>query len=66
VEEIKEKCLAPPLVLLLKPLNVARRIKPRVRGEHYEMLLVTRRAADAGKPAARVATVKIALERIGI
>jgi len=62
VRDIKEKLFSHPFAPLLKPLSVTRWAKsPRAAGKHQESLLATVRTADAGKPAARIAAVEVAV-----
>jgi len=58
VGDIQEKYLPHPLAPLLKTLRMARRTESAgTAGEHQEPLLTTLGTTDAGKPAARIATV---------
>jgi hypothetical protein len=63
VRDIEEKCLPHPLSPLLHPLGMARGTEsPGAAGEHQEVFRLAVRTADAGKPAARVGAVQIALD----
>lgn len=62
VGNIKKKLLSHPLGPFLPPLRMARWAKsPGTTGKHDKPLFPARRAANAGKPVARVAAVQIAL-----
>jgi len=62
VRDTQKECLPHPFSALLQPLGMARRTKsPGAAGKHQKPLLPTVGTADAGKPAARVAAVQIAL-----
>jgi hypothetical protein len=63
VGNIQKKLFSHPLAPLLKPLGVAGGTKSSgATGKHHEALLPTFRTADAGKSAAGVAAVEIALD----
>jgi len=65
VGNIQKKLLPHPLAPLLKPLGMARRTEAAgTAGEHQQPLLPTRGTPDAGKPAAGVAAVQIALDHL--
>ena len=62
VGDIEEKRLPHPLAPLLEPLRMARGTEAAgAAGEHQEAFRVAVRTADAGKAAARVAAVEVAL-----
>jgi hypothetical protein len=63
VRDIQKECLPHPLAPLLKALGMTRWAKSAgAAGEHQEPLLLAVRTTDAGKPAAWVAAVEIALD----
>ena len=63
VGDIQEESLLHPLAPFLKAFGMARGAEPPgAAGEHQEPLFPTLRTTDAGKPAARVAAVEIALD----
>jgi hypothetical protein len=63
--DIQEKLLPYPLSSFLEPLGVSGGTEAvGATGEHQEPLLTAVRTADAGKPAARVAAVQIALDHL--
>jgi len=65
VGDIQKERLPHPLPPFLKALRVAGWAKSSgAAREHHEPLFPTRGTADAGKPAARVAAVKIALNHL--
>jgi hypothetical protein len=65
VGDIQQGCLPHPFAPLLKPLRMARRTKAAgAAGEHQEVFRMAVRTADAGKAAARVAAVEVALDRL--
>ena len=65
VGDIQEERLPHPLAPLLQPLGVAGGAEAAgAAGEHQEPLLGTVRTTDAGKPAARVAALEVALDHL--
>jgi hypothetical protein len=63
--DIKEKLFSHPFAPFLKPLRMARGAKsPRATGKYDQPLLATLGTADAGKPAARIAAVQVALDHL--
>ena len=65
VGDIQQKLLPHPLAPLLQALGMTRGTKPAgTAGEHQEPLLPTVGTADAGKAAARIAAVQVALNHL--
>jgi len=65
MRDIQEKCLPHPLAPLLQPLGVAGRTKSSgAAGKHQEMFRMAIGTADAGKPAAGIAAVQVALDHL--
>jgi len=65
VRDIEKECLPHPFAPLLQPLRVAGEAEPPgAAGEHDQPLLATVGTADAGKPATRIAAVKVALDHL--
>ena len=65
VGDIEEQSFPHPLAPLFQALSVAGGAKPAgPAGEHQEVFRVAVGTADAGKPAARVAAVQVALDHL--
>jgi len=65
VKDIEEKLFPHPLTPLLKPLGMARGTETAgAAGEHQESFFATVRTADAGKPAAGIAAIEVALDHV--
>jgi len=65
VGEVEEKLFPHPLTPFLQPLGMARGTETAgAAGKHQESLLLAIGTPDAGKPAARVAAIEVALNHL--